>query len=92
MPVAQGTDREQSRRPRADLLIYAGFGDVARQRLMKDYTDLPMDLADASLLVLAEHLGDGRILATDERDFRTYRWKNRKPFMNLLLSLGEGQR
>ena len=54
-------------------------------RLMKDYADLPMDLADASLVVLAEHLGDGRILSTDERDFRTYRWKNRKPFTNLLL-------
>jgi uncharacterized protein len=43
-----------------------------------------MDLADASLVILAEHLGDGRILSTDERDFKTYRWKNRKPFKNLL--------
>ena len=25
-----------------------------------------------------------RILSTDRRDFRTYRWKNRKPFKNLL--------
>ena len=56
-------------------------------RLMNDYADLPMDLADASLVVLAEHLGDGRILSTDERDFRTYRWKNRKPFRNLLLAV-----
>ena len=55
-------------------------------RLMKDYADLPMDLADASLVVLAEHLGDGRILSADERDFRTYRWKNRRPFCNLLLA------
>jgi len=55
-------------------------------RLMKDYADLPMDLADASLVVLAEHMGDGRILSTDVRDFRTYRWKNRKPFTNLLLA------
>lgn len=54
-------------------------------RLMRDYADLPMDLADASLVVLAEHLGDGRILSTDERDFQTYRWKSRKPFQNLLL-------
>ena len=54
-------------------------------RLMKDYADLPMDLADASLVVLAERLADGRILSTDERDFRTYRWKNRRPFRNLLL-------
>ena len=51
--------------------------------LIEKYRDLPMDLADASLVVLAEAVGTGRILSTDERDFRTYRWKNRKPFKNL---------
>ena len=55
------------------------------RRYMKKYADLPMDLADASLIVLAEHLGHGRILSTDQRDFRTYRWKQRRPFENLLL-------
>ena len=44
-----------------------------------------MDLADASLLVLAEHPGHGRILSTDQRDFKSYRWKQRRPFRNLLL-------
>jgi uncharacterized protein len=52
--------------------------------LMKKYSDLPMDLADASLVILAEQLGHGRILSTDQRDFRSYRWKNRHPFENLL--------
>jgi predicted nucleic acid-binding protein len=52
--------------------------------LMKRYADLPMDLADASLVLLAESLGHGRIFTTDERDFRTYRWKSRAPFENLL--------
>lgn len=52
--------------------------------LMRRYSSLPMDLADASLVLLAEHLGHGRILSTDERDFKTYRWKQRKPFVNLL--------
>ncbi len=52
--------------------------------LMKKYEDLPMDLADASLVILAEELGHGRILSTDMRDFKTYRWKNHKPFQNLL--------
>lgn len=52
--------------------------------LMKHYADLPMDLADASLVLLAESLGHGRILTTDERDFRTYRWKSRRPFQNML--------
>jgi hypothetical protein len=61
-------------------------GHVPRmQTLMRDYADLPMDLADASLVILAEHLNDGRILSTDLRDFRTYRWKNRRPFENLLV-------
>ncbi len=53
--------------------------------LMKKYASLPMDLADASLVILAEYLGHGRILSTDERDFETYRWKQREPFKNLLL-------
>jgi len=53
--------------------------------LMAEYADLPMDLADASLVVLAEHLGHGRILSTDQRDFHAYRWKRRRPFENLLL-------
>lgn len=52
--------------------------------MMRRYAKLPMDLADASLVLLAEHLGHGRILSTDQRDFRTYRWKTRKPFHNLL--------
>ena len=52
--------------------------------LMRKYRDLPMDLADASLVILAEESGSGRILSTDARDFRTYRWKNRKRFSNLL--------
>lgn len=53
--------------------------------LMKKYDTLPMDLADASLVVAAEELEDGRILSTDLRDFRTYRWKNHQPFSNLLI-------
>jgi uncharacterized protein len=55
--------------------------------LMRKYASLPMDLADATLLLLAEHLGHGRILSTDMRDFGAYRWKNRKPFKNLLTGL-----
>jgi uncharacterized protein len=54
--------------------------------LMRKYAQLPMDLADASLVLLAEYLGHGQILTTDLRDFKTYRWKNRKPFHNLLES------
>jgi predicted nucleic acid-binding protein len=54
--------------------------------LMRRCHQLPMDLADASLVILAEHLGSGRILSTDRRDFGAYRWKNHRPFKNLLLA------
>ena len=53
--------------------------------LMDKYRDLPMDLTDASLVILAEELGTGRVLSTDKRDFQAYRWKNTHPFQNLLL-------
>ena len=60
-------------------------GHVPRiAELMEEYVDLPMDLADASLVILAEELGSGRILSTDQRDFGAYRWKRREPFHNLL--------
>ena len=52
--------------------------------LLDKYRSLPMDLADASLVVLAEENGKGDILSTDQRDFETYRWKSRHPFRNLL--------
>jgi predicted nucleic acid-binding protein len=64
--------------PPADALFRA-------HALMNRYRDLPMDLADASLVILAEDLGEGRILSTDQRDFDGYRWKNTRPFQNLLL-------
>lgn len=51
---------------------------------MEKYADLPMDLADASLIILSEHLGHGRILTVDQRDFSIYRWKNQYPFDNIL--------
>jgi predicted nucleic acid-binding protein len=55
------------------------------EELMQKYRTLPMDLADASLVLLAEEQGSGDIFSTDARDFGAYRWKNRKPFRNLLL-------
>ncbi len=58
---------------------------VRIEELMYQYANLPMDFADASLVILAEALGHGRILSTDERDFQTYLWKNHHPFNNLLL-------
>lgn len=58
------------------------------EALMEKYRALPMDVADASLVLLAEHRGHGRILSTDQRSFETYRtvgFKHHEPFENLLL-------
>jgi hypothetical protein len=52
--------------------------------LMEKYEDLPMDFADASLVVLAEQLGHGRILTVDRTDFNVYRWNTSQIFQNLL--------
>ena len=59
-------------------------------QLMGRYASLPMDLADASLVLLAEELGHGRILTTDARDFGAYRFKSQQPFQNLLLESAHG--
>lgn len=48
--------------------------------LMIKYLYLPMDLADASLVVLAETIKENRILTTDRRDFSVYRWLNNQTF------------
>jgi predicted nucleic acid-binding protein len=51
----------------------------AVRSLMKRYANVPMDLADACLVHLADALGTGRILTLD-RDFRVYRWRRRRSF------------
>ncbi|MGD1865976.1 MAG: type II toxin-antitoxin system VapC family toxin [Phormidesmis sp.] len=52
--------------------------------LSEQYADLPIDFADASLIVLAEALCHGRIITVDRRDFSVYRWANSQTFDNLL--------
>lgn len=48
--------------------------DVARMRqLMQKYQDLPMDLADAALVTIAERERISRIFTLDRRDFEIYR-------------------
>ena len=48
--------------------------DVARMReLMRKYRDLPMDLADAALVRVAERERLRRIFTLDRRDFQIYR-------------------
>jgi predicted nucleic acid-binding protein len=48
-------------------------------RLMDQYADLPMDLADATLVALAEERSDRRIFTLDA-DFQIYRFRGRQRF------------
>lgn len=72
----------------ADIFIMEPKHTKTCADLMQKYQDLPMDLTDASLVLLAESLGEGKILSTDQRDFNVYRWKNQRPFTNLLFNDG----
>jgi predicted nucleic acid-binding protein len=47
--------------------------------LMQKYSDLPMDFADSTLVVLAEEL-DTDLVFTVDRDFHVYRIRGRKRF------------
>lgn len=37
-------------------------------------------------MIVAQRLGHGCILFTNQRDFGAYRWENHHPFVNLLLA------
>ena len=55
------------------------------ETLLKKYRDVPMDLADACLVDLADQMDSGQILTLD-RDFEIYRWRSRRKF-ELLVDL-----
>jgi predicted nucleic acid-binding protein len=48
------------------------------RELMRKYNDLPMDLADGTLVVLAESLGIEKVFTLDRKDFKVYQLANRK--------------
>jgi hypothetical protein len=48
--------------------------------LMEKYRDLPMDLADAALVRVAEREGIRRVLTLDQKDFRVYRLARKGTF------------
>jgi predicted nucleic acid-binding protein len=49
--------------------------------LMEKYADVPMDLADATLVGLAENRGITDVFTLDRRGFETYRINGKKPFV-----------
>ena len=55
-------------------ILSLGIDDIPRIReLMRKYRDLPMDLADAGLVRVAERERLRRIFTLDRRDFQVYR-------------------
>ncbi len=65
-----------------DRLALADLSESARgrsARLMRQYADRPMDLADATLVALAEELGERTIFTLDS-DFLIYRFRGRGHF------------
>jgi predicted nucleic acid-binding protein len=51
--------------------------------MIRKYADRPMDLADASLVLLANKTGLTDIITIDRADFAVYRTNARKAFRNL---------
>ena len=56
--------------------------------MMEKYADLPMDLADASLVWLGDETGIRDIATFDEWDFGTYRLTSGKRFNNVIPTRG----
>jgi hypothetical protein len=48
--------------------------------LMEKYEDIPMDFADATLVVLAEDTGIDEVFTLDRKGFRAYRIHGKKSF------------
>jgi predicted nucleic acid-binding protein len=64
---------------RLDIADLSGSAIERSSRLMAKYADLPMDLADATLVAVAEERGLRQVFTLD-RDFRIYRIHGRQRF------------
>ena len=63
------------------VLVPSTPASLRRSRELIDaYEDLPMDFADATLVVLAEELDTNRVFTTDGKDFSVYRIRGRRRF------------
>ena len=70
---AQDALWEMIEREAVHLLPLDGRDILRTRELMKKYKDLPMDLADAALVAVAERDKIRRIFTLDRRDFEIYR-------------------
>jgi uncharacterized protein len=62
-----------------DVACPSAAANARAAHLMETYADRPMDLADASLVALAEERATNRIFTLDA-DFHVYRFKGRRRF------------
>lgn len=63
------------------LLVPTTPASLRRAReLIEQYASLPMDYADAMLVVLAEEIETDLVFTTDRRDFSVYRIRGRRRF------------
>lgn len=63
------------------VLVPFSPGSLRRSgKLIEQYSDLPMDYADSTLVALAEELDTNLVLTTDRRDFGVYRIGGRRRF------------
>ena len=68
-------------------LVVCELGEAAAPEmagLLAKYRDRPMELADASLVLLAQRTGVIEILTIDRADFDTYRLPDRRRFNQVL--------
>ena len=62
-------------------IIPSSFESLKKvKNLIKKYSDLPMDYADATIVGLAMDIGTHNIATLDQKDFNIYRVK-KKPFV-----------
>ncbi len=62
-------------------ILHLDEADVPRMKdLMEKYRDLPMDMADAALVRVAERERLRRVLTVDRRDFSVYRIGRKEQF------------
>jgi predicted nucleic acid-binding protein len=74
-PASRPSDRLRDFIERGGLSVWF-FDEELLSRaceLMETYSDHPMDLADASLVVAAESLGTRKVFTVDRNDFEIYR-------------------
>ncbi len=66
-----------------DVITFSKDDYLLIAELMKQYSDLPMDYADATVVRSCE-IVDSNVVATVDSDFTIYRFKGKKSFDNVI--------